>query len=72
MRRGKAGAEVDKISGFIIPNKPVEYRCLQKKPLKNPANYRCSLNSEDAVTFLDSKPVCQGYSEREPEAQGLF
>jgi hypothetical protein len=39
---------------------------------RNPANYRCSVCSKDAVTFIDSKAVCQAHSVIEPVAQGLF
>jgi hypothetical protein len=43
-----------------------------EEPQPNPLNYRCIKCSEDAVTFLDSKPVCQAHSERGPLIPGLF
>ena len=57
-----------------INGKSVEYRYKEREnqPERTPTNYRCIKCGKDAVTFLDSKPVCLEHSKNKVAAPSLF
>ncbi len=70
---------VKKPNPFYCPEikRAIENKCAvywYEEPLKvNPvSNYRCTQCSKDAVTYKDSKPVCQAHSVRQVSQAGLF